>query len=232
MRSHLARDQRPAGRHDPPGDALPARAPRVDPVGPHFFVGNPLGKTPRRACRLNSDYDCIDLTAIPDDYLPRTNYVPACGRDEYARRIPSVPWAADAPDGPSRRVTGHYSMVNRRMVVPANERTLIAAIVPTEAAYIHTVVGTSHRDLRDLLDFQGICQALPMDGFVKMTGAIEISPGRLRQLPLCRLGPRPRRSLQARVLGLHCLTSHYRTLWESCWDDAHAADAGPVPMHA
>ncbi len=192
--------------------------------GPHLFVGNPLGKTPRRACRLNSDYDCIDLTAIPDDYLPRTNYVPACGRDEYARRIPSVPWAADAPDGPSRRVTGHYSMVNRRMVGPASERTLIAAIVPTGAAYIDTVVGTSQRDLRDLLDFQGICQALPMDGFVKMTGATDISPGRLRQLPLCRLGPRPRRSLQARVLGLHCLTSHYRTLWESCWDDAHAAD--------
>ncbi len=46
--------------------------------GPHFFVGNPLAKTPRAQCKEKGDYDCIDLTFIPDDYLPRTNYVPDC----------------------------------------------------------------------------------------------------------------------------------------------------------
>ena len=65
--------------------------------GPHFFVGNPLSKTPRPGCRLNSDYDCIDLTAIPEDYLPRTNYVPACDPEEYRRRIPVVPWGSESP---------------------------------------------------------------------------------------------------------------------------------------
>ncbi|HRY16032.1 MAG TPA: hypothetical protein P5330_09210, partial [Candidatus Competibacteraceae bacterium] len=39
--------------------------------GPHFYVGNPFNKTPRTACTANGHYDVIDLTAIPDDFLPR-----------------------------------------------------------------------------------------------------------------------------------------------------------------
>ena len=60
--------------------------------GPHFFVGNPLNKTPRRECTQNSHYDVLDLTTLPEDYLPRTNYVPTCGPDEYDRRTPRVSW--------------------------------------------------------------------------------------------------------------------------------------------
>ena len=60
--------------------------------GPHFFVGNPLNKTPRRECTQNSHYDVLDLTTLPEDYLPRTNYVPACSPDEYDRRTPKVSW--------------------------------------------------------------------------------------------------------------------------------------------
>jgi hypothetical protein len=60
--------------------------------GPHFFVGNPCYKTPRAKCTKNSDYDILNLTEIPDDYLPRSNYVPACDPAEYLRRTPRVPW--------------------------------------------------------------------------------------------------------------------------------------------
>ena len=86
--------------------------------GPHFFVGNPLSKTPRRACRLNSDYDCIDLTAIPEDYLPRTNYVPACDLAEYSRRVPVVPWGSESFQGIGSKVTRFYRVVNRSMIGP------------------------------------------------------------------------------------------------------------------
>ncbi|MEA3410389.1 MAG: hypothetical protein U9R74_02495, partial [Pseudomonadota bacterium] len=44
--------------------------------GPHFFVGAPLNKTPRSSCTANGHYDDIDLTEIPDDYLPRAVYRP------------------------------------------------------------------------------------------------------------------------------------------------------------
>ena len=57
--------------------------------GPHFFLANPFNKTPRRVCTDKGHYDQIDLEAIPDDYLPRTNYRPMADRAEYLRRIPS-----------------------------------------------------------------------------------------------------------------------------------------------
>ena len=70
--------------------------------GPHFFVGNPLNKTPRRECRLNSHYDILDLTDLPDDYLPRTNYVPACDPEEYERRSPNVSWLNPGESEPGK----------------------------------------------------------------------------------------------------------------------------------
>ena len=60
--------------------------------GPHFFLANPFNKTPRRVCTANGHYDPIDLEAIPDDYLPRTNYHPMADRAEYLRRTPRVSW--------------------------------------------------------------------------------------------------------------------------------------------
>ena len=65
---------------------------------PHFFVGNPFNKTPRAVCTQNSHYDVLDLTTLPDDYLPRTNYVPACGAEEYEARTPKVGWREDWED--------------------------------------------------------------------------------------------------------------------------------------
>jgi hypothetical protein len=41
--------------------------------GPHFYVSSPLYKTPRTICTEKGHYDCLDLTNLPDDYLPRTN---------------------------------------------------------------------------------------------------------------------------------------------------------------
>ncbi|MGL5041170.1 MAG: hypothetical protein ACRC6D_13935 [Aeromonas sp.] len=58
--------------------------------GPHFFVGNPFYNTPRAVCDTNKAYDNLDLLTLPDDYLPRTNYIPACDAQEYAHRIPRV----------------------------------------------------------------------------------------------------------------------------------------------
>src|SRR5690606_13713833 len=75
--------------------------------GPPFYVATPLNKTPNEGCRHNQDYSPIDLTAIPDDYLPRTNYVPACRPAEYIARTPH--WRG-------RPVTAHFRYANRRMI--------------------------------------------------------------------------------------------------------------------
>ena len=65
--------------------------------GPHLFVATPLSKTPRRVCSTHRAYDSLDLTYLPDDYLPRTNYLPACEPAEYARRSPCVSWSGKEP---------------------------------------------------------------------------------------------------------------------------------------
>ena len=44
--------------------------------GPHFYVGNPLNKTPYTHCDSRGAYTDIDLTEIPEDYLPRAAYRP------------------------------------------------------------------------------------------------------------------------------------------------------------
>ncbi|MDP2106227.1 MAG: N-6 DNA methylase, partial [Desulfobulbaceae bacterium] len=65
--------------------------------GPHFYVGKPFYKTPRAVCNEKSDYDTLDLTTLPADYLPRTNYVPACEWVQYVTRTPHVPWDNGMP---------------------------------------------------------------------------------------------------------------------------------------
>jgi hypothetical protein len=44
--------------------------------GPHFFVSNPLYKTPKEICIEKAHYDTIDLNLIEEDFVARTNYVP------------------------------------------------------------------------------------------------------------------------------------------------------------
>jgi hypothetical protein len=62
--------------------------------GPHFFVGNPLAQTPYTKVTSNRAYDDIDLTEIPDDYLPRAVYRPGDRHGDlsaFQRAIPEWP---------------------------------------------------------------------------------------------------------------------------------------------
>jgi hypothetical protein len=54
----------------------PRRADEWVLSGPHFYVGNPFNKTPFSQPTSQRSYDDIDLTAVPDDFLPRAVYRP------------------------------------------------------------------------------------------------------------------------------------------------------------
>ena len=192
--------------------------------GPHFFVGNPLSKTPRRKCRLNSDYDCIDLTVIPDDYLPRTNYVPACQPSEYMERIPDVPWKGEDGSRITRKITRYYRHVNREMIGPASERTLSTAIVPTSSSSIFTCIGTAFRNDRTLMDYHAMSLSVPLDALVKIAGATHAQPNLIGSFPMPKIHSQTRMALHLRAAVLNCLTTHYRTLWMRIWNDAYVAD--------
>ena len=184
--------------------------------GPHFFVGNPLNKTPRRKSRLNSDYDALDLNALPDDYLPRTNYFPACDLSEYRRRSPRVSWVEPGEYEP-RRATEYYRIVNRRAVDPTAERTLMTALIPKSAAVIDAVVASAFSNVAICVDFASLTMSLVVDSFIKMTGIRDLRLSVLRTLPILRhdCSVDLRAALRLRTLGLSCLTTHYADLWEA-----------------
>ena len=197
--------------------------------GPHFFVGNPLNKTPRRECTKSSDYDALDLTALPDDYLPRTNYTPACEPTEYERRTPSVSWRE--PGEVPRKVTEYYRVVNREMVGATAERTLITALIPKQLASIFTNISSAFRSSHTCLDFASLSMSIVLDFFIKSTGTGHVQPAWLNRLPIlaeaCQA--RIRDALRVRALRLSCLTSHYADLWsEICAGDSARARSRAV----
>ena len=186
--------------------------------GPHFFVGNPFNKTPRRECTLNSHYDVLDLTALCDDYLPRTNYIPACNSAEYQSRTPRVSWRERDEDMP-RKVTDYYRVVNREMVKSGRERTFVTALIPKEFALVHTNVASVFRNVCDCLDFAALTMSIVLDFFIKSTGTGHVNLSWLSRLPILSddCDPDLRASLRLRALRLCCLTTHYAELWqEAC----------------
>ena len=184
--------------------------------GPHFSLGSPLYKTPRERCELNSDYDCLDLTALPDDYLPRTSYVPARDEEEYAHRTPKVSWIEDG-DTEARSVTDFYRIVNREMVGASSSRTLSTALIPREVASINTIVATAFRNVVHCVDFFALSVSIVLDFFIKTTGTGHVNVSLLNRLPIltddCNASS-IRNALRARALSLACLTTHYADLWE------------------
>lgn len=178
--------------------------------GPHFYVGSPLYKTPRTICTEKGHYDCLDLTILPDDYLPRTKYRPNVSHAEYLARTARVPW------GEKRPVTGFYRLVSRKMLSQAGERTLISSIQPPGTAHIHGCYSHTFADPQILLGSASLFHSIPYDFFVKTTGKANFMDDTAEQLPFVL----PDANRMARALALNCLNTHYADLWSECWDDA------------
>ncbi|MDF1637671.1 hypothetical protein [Alcanivorax jadensis] len=181
--------------------------------GPHFFVGSPFYKTPRAECTQNSHYDILDLQTLPDDYLPRTNYVPACDPATYRDRTPRVPWVEEG-EHRERLVTEHYRFVNRRMFGASSERSFISTVMPKGAGHINTAVSTVIRDEKQLVNFAAATFSVAYDFFLKSTGKSDLYGQLLATFPLLDVPP-----ARVRALGLLCISDHYADLWQSNWQD-------------
>ncbi|MDN3562401.1 Eco57I restriction-modification methylase domain-containing protein [Vreelandella neptunia] len=186
--------------------------------GPHFFVGNPLYKTPRQECNTPRAYDPLDLQTLPDDYLPRTNYVPACNPATYRDRTPRVTWVEEG-EHREKLVTEYYRFVSRDMLSQSGERTFIGAIVPPGPRNLSTVISSAFLNSSELLAFSAAGLSLPIDFYIKTTGMGHARVNTLRGLPVMNnLGLL--QFMVVRVLALSCLTNHYADLWQSNWQDS------------
>ena len=182
--------------------------------GPHFFVGNPFNKTPRAICTQNSHYDVLDLNTLPDSYLPRSNYLPACDSATYASRMPRVSWKDDGElDG--KPVTAFIRVSARRGAHPADERSVRPILVPPGAAHIDGVFSTVLKDQSLCSATAGYWSSLPFDFMVRVSGKKDFRHATASLLPV--LDPSPR--VVVRALVLNCLTNHYAGLWREDWQD-------------
>lgn len=191
---------------------FPGKSENLIYSGPHYHIGNPCNKTPKNICRLNSDYETIDLEILTESYLPRTNYV-INDKSKYCNKMSSVKW------GDKYAVTDYYRILNREMVGQVSERSLISCIIPKKVGHIYTSVGTCFESNNELINFAALLYSLPVDFYVKSSGVGHANTDMLEKLPIiCSKTNNIKTS--CRVLLLNCLTDHYAELWEVSFNNA------------
>lgn len=183
--------------------------------GPHIGVANPLFKTSRRICELNSDYDNLDLTNLPEDYLQRCNYSPACSIEEYVRRVPVTPWGTKYHDG--------TKLVARKMLNLSGERTLIGSVVVEKTGHTNGIIGFNFTDKVNEAVEGALFASLPFDFFIKAMGKSNLYTDNAGKLPIIR--SQYDEWLLLRYLMLVCLTTLYSQYWKKLWNASFTTDA-------
>ena len=183
--------------------------------GPHFFVGNPLYKTPRRICKNSRHYDSLDLVNLPDEYVPRANYALGADRCSWETRTSRVGWT-DARERMARSFTSYYRVMSREMVQASHERTLRTAILPKGSPHLNTIWCTAFRNPKLCCEFAALTASTVLDFFIKSSGTGHANLSYLHRLPLlpAECDPSIQSALRLRALVLNCLTTPYSELWE------------------
>lgn len=181
--------------------------------GPHIGVSNPLFKTSRRICKLNSDYDIIDLQYIDEKYLQRCKYTVGCSTSDYLSRIPTTSWG--------KSITEHYRFAMRKMLFVPGERTLMGAIIPPRTGHINGIMEITFSDESVLPFIAGVLSSVPYDFYIKVLGKSNMYDEMARKIPASRENEGLVSEIGLRALLLNCLNSHYKMLWVSQWKDEY-----------
>ena len=173
-------------------------------TGPNIGLANPLAKSPNRNCRSHQDYEDIDLTLIPDNYLPRTNYTPAITWQPYRELVRSVPWNNSIKHIDCPRI------VLRGFASVAGERTLLCCLVGDALAHVNVCESVAFRDWSNLITVCTLWNSVPFDFITKSFQVAGIFNSFTSRLPLVEL---PTTACH-RMLQLNCLTAQHAELWD------------------
>ncbi len=182
--------------------------------GPHFFGSNPMYKTPRESCTLNSHYDIIDHTQIAEDYVARTNYVPAADLDNYKRQLGKFE---------DNSWLKYYKIGFRKMLSQAGERTLTGAILPPNTAHVNGVISVLFKENSILSEFIGLTSSVVFDFFIKTIGKSNLYEETIKGFPL-GIASNFKEKLIARSFQLNCLNKYYADLWQDQFEDVFKKD--------
>jgi hypothetical protein len=192
--------------------------------GPHFTVANPFDKQPNSTCRSSKDYSSWSLIDLPEQVIPRTNYVRSCSLVDFTSAQPM--WG-------DKRASEHFRVAWRRMVDPIVERTLQAALIPPGPTHVDAVHTLALQTNRETVVVGGLWSAMPLDYLVKVSGASKVNMEMARNFPAPLIHPLTT-PLILRTLRLNCLTRDFASLWQELYQPSWADDrwTAPEPLGA
>lgn len=175
--------------------------------GPNIFSGNPFYRTPRKNCRLSSDYDIIEVESISEEFLPRSIYKP--NKQKYANAYPTVfgmEWLS------------HYKCTFNKMLDSTVERTIKSCITLPEIGHTNGLISTFFRDEAMMIEFSGLSSSVVIDFIIKTSGKANIYSNTIDNMPI-GISKCYQMEMTSRTLLLNSLTVHYSDLWERNWHD-------------
>ncbi|MER5994785.1 class I SAM-dependent DNA methyltransferase [Streptomyces viridosporus] len=173
--------------------------------GPHFGIANPFNKQPKIPCRSIQDWTPVNLSTLPTNAVPRTNYVRATSSENFLA-------AQDIWEG--RRYTDYYRLAWRVMIPFNTERSLFAALIPPGPAHVHTVQSMTLANNRLTTLNAGFWAALPLDYLLRITGRSHLQVAEVHKMPAPTPDHPLAHPLLLRTLRLNALTNSYAPLWE------------------
>lgn len=183
--------------------------------GPHLTVATPLYQVPDTRHGHEHLYTELNLEAIDDDCIPRTNYQVAKPAAEYLAAYPK--WHGE----PS---SSYFRLAWRAMADSATVRTLHSALLPPGPAHVLGLFTLTSPDLLDVVRAAAFTSSLAADFVVKVTGVANIKIGVLSKIPHIRHHPLEPQ-LILRTVRLNCLVRPYASLWEELYTPAWQQDS-------
>ena len=178
--------------------------------GAHIGLFNPLFNCSNRGCKGNNDNTTIDLTAIDEYYLPRSNYTPICSMGEYYMQSPDTSWGTKYID--------HFRLIARRRIDIEGERTLMATLIPPKEAHTNGIIGFAFKDLRLLCMTLGCFGSLPYDFYIKVIGKGDFYGDTALSLPINTRKKTLMDEIVCRTAMLNCVNKYYAPFWNQIFD--------------
>lgn len=189
--------------------------------GPHIYVSTPFYKMPRPNVENNSSYDIIDYTKIKEDFVPATCFSSLLSHFDFRDYIKGF---VVGQDSEGKNIydcwLDYYKLGISEWVGSTSERTLSGGILPPGTHHIGTIVSTTFKNNKDMVELCGLTNSLPLDFFMKITGASHVKQYRIEAFPL-GIDVKFKTALFVRTLILNCLTTAYADLWQEMWDGAY-----------
>ncbi|MGX1153419.1 class I SAM-dependent DNA methyltransferase [Streptomyces albogriseolus] len=186
--------------------------------GPFFGIATPFNKKPNMPCRHNQDYTSWDLTTLPENAIPRTNYKVIPSQSVYLKA--QEKWIAGEP------YTSHYRVAWRDMIPLANERSLFPCLIPPGPAHINAVRSMGFADNKLTVLSAGTLASLLMDYLLRITARKHMSVAEAQQAPALAPDHPLAHPLLIRTLRLNALTRAYATIWEEMFHPTWLAYEG------